>query len=172
MSSNAMPPMGVPGVPGSTYCALYFYLFSLSLLSDELGARCNGPHPAHPARADRSGGRDSSDHPAHRPHRSVIGSRVSATVGVHIRSVRARIRVPHSSRPILSDAPSRTRLAGLPARLFGVHNHPPFGCDNHHRLITGRGWGKKHLTRLQDHPSRNTAGTTSPRDAALTESAR
>lgn len=56
-----------------------------------------------------------------------------ASTGFSIRSIRGRIVAPARRSVILSDVPSRARLAPFPAHLFGAHNHAAFGCDNARR---------------------------------------
>lgn len=159
---------------------------------NQYGGRRDGSKPRKSIKSRRATPR-ARWHPAKRPCRSVIGSRVSEPGNAargHVRrstitgSKVGALGVPHRIAPtgswerFLSD--HRPRPTTSPAfRLHPGHSThaPTFSgltqqrTENRHRLITGRGWGKKHRTGYRYHPSTNTAGTNTLHDETLTDSA-
>lgn len=85
-------------------------------------------------------------------HLAPDNPRAGENTGSTIRSLPSRIAVLTKPRGLLSDGIAGARLWTFPARLFGAHNQAPFGCHNHHRLITGEGVAKKNPNPLSVPP--------------------
>lgn len=85
-------------------------------------------------------------------HLAPDNPRAGESIGWPIRSLASRIAVLTQPRGLLSDGIAGVRLWTFPAPLFGAHNQAPFGCHNHHRLITGEVVHKKKPNSLSVPP--------------------